>query len=185
MPADVSGLKVRPPNAVIASWMRQLGAINVQASAPEIRDVLEKGVADAAGSPWGSMQLFGIDKVTKYHIDAPFYVSEQVWVLNKAKYDVALAGAEGRDGPALLERVGAEDRRRPGPISNRAGAPRSKALAGPRGLSADARAACGMAQIGRAGRRRLGEPVRKAGQDPEGDPRRSAQDRRPNTRSAY
>jgi TRAP-type transport system periplasmic protein len=87
MPADVSGLKVRPPNAVIASWMRLLGAVNVQAAAPEIRDVLEKGVADAAGSPWGSMQLFGIDKVTKYHIDAPFYVSEQVWVLNKAKHD--------------------------------------------------------------------------------------------------
>jgi TRAP-type C4-dicarboxylate transport system substrate-binding protein len=93
MPADVAGLKVRPPNAVIASWMRQLGAVNVQAAAPEIRDVLEKGVADAAGSPWGSMQLFGIDKVTKYHIDAPFYVSEQVWVLNKAAYD-ALAPAQ-------------------------------------------------------------------------------------------
>jgi TRAP-type C4-dicarboxylate transport system substrate-binding protein len=92
-PADVSGLKVRPPNAVIASWMRQLGAVNVQAAAPEIRDVLEKGVAEAAGSPWGSMALFGIDRVTKYHIDAPFYVSEQVWVLNKEKYG-ALSAAQ-------------------------------------------------------------------------------------------
>ena len=92
-PADVSGLKVRPPNAVIASWVRSLGAINVQAAAPEIRDVLEKGVADAAGSPWGSMTLFGIDKVTKYHIDAPFYVSEQVWVVNKDKY-AALSPAQ-------------------------------------------------------------------------------------------
>ena len=92
-PADVAGLKVRPPNAVIAGWMRSLGAVNVQASAPEMRDVLEKGVADAAGSPWGSMILFGIDKVTKYHIDAPFYVSEQVWVLNKDKYN-ALSAAQ-------------------------------------------------------------------------------------------
>ena len=73
--------------------MRQLGAVNVNASAPEIRDVLEKGVADAAGSPWGSMGLFGIDKVTKYHIDAPIYVSEQVWVLNKDKYE-ALSTAQ-------------------------------------------------------------------------------------------
>jgi TRAP-type transport system periplasmic protein len=87
LPTDISGLKVRPPNAVIAQWMRQLGAVNVQAAAPEIRDVLEKGVADAAGSPWGSMQLFGIDRVTKYHIDSPLYVSEQVWVLNKDKYN--------------------------------------------------------------------------------------------------
>jgi len=87
LPSDMSGLKVRPPNAVIANWMTTLGASNVQASAPEIRDVLEKGVAEAAGSPWGSMSLFGIDKVTKYHIDAAFYVSEQVWALNKAKYE--------------------------------------------------------------------------------------------------
>src|SRR5262245_58115676 len=93
VPADASGLKVRPPNAVIANWMTSLGATNVQASAPEIRDVLEKGVAEAAGAPWGSMMLFGIDKVTKYHIDSPFYVSEQVWVLNKAKYD-SLAPAQ-------------------------------------------------------------------------------------------
>src|SRR5262245_7040702 len=87
LPAEMSGLKVRPPNAVIANWMTHLGANNVQAAAPEIRDVLEKGVAEAAGSPWGSMTLFGIDKVTKYHIDSALYVSEQVWVLNKAKYD--------------------------------------------------------------------------------------------------
>ena len=87
MPTDMSGLKVRPPNAVIANWMTLLGATNVQAAAPEIRDVLEKGVADAAGSPWGSMLLFGIDKVARHHIDSPLYVSEQVWVLNKAKYD--------------------------------------------------------------------------------------------------
>jgi TRAP-type C4-dicarboxylate transport system substrate-binding protein len=39
------------------------------------------------------MILFGIDKVTKYHIDVPFYVSEQVWVLNKDKYN-ALSAAQ-------------------------------------------------------------------------------------------
>jgi TRAP-type C4-dicarboxylate transport system substrate-binding protein len=99
MPADMSGAKVRPPNAVIASWMVALGATNVQASAPEIRDVLERGVADAAGSPWGSVLLFGIDKVTKYHIDAPIYVSEQLWLLNKAKY--ASMSAEQR---AVMDR---------------------------------------------------------------------------------
>jgi TRAP-type C4-dicarboxylate transport system substrate-binding protein len=58
----MAGLKVRPPNAVVANWMTLLGATNIRASAPEVRDVLEKGVADAAGSPWGSMLLFGIVK---------------------------------------------------------------------------------------------------------------------------
>ena len=65
-PTDMNGMKFRPPNAVIASWMRSLGATNVQASAPEIRDILEKGVAEGAGSPWGSIGLFGIDKVTQF-----------------------------------------------------------------------------------------------------------------------
>ena len=51
------------------------------------RSVLEKGVADAAGSPWGSMGLFGIDKVTKYHIEAPLYVTTFAFVINKDKYN--------------------------------------------------------------------------------------------------
>jgi TRAP-type C4-dicarboxylate transport system substrate-binding protein len=59
----------------------------VNAAAPEVRDVIEKGVAEAVTFPWGSIPLFGIDKVTKYHMDAPLYVTSFVWVMNKAKYD--------------------------------------------------------------------------------------------------
>ena len=42
--------------------------------------------ADAITFPWGSIVLFGIDKVVKYHIDSAFYVTEQTWVLNPATY---------------------------------------------------------------------------------------------------
>jgi len=105
--------------------MRALGAVNVQASAPEIRDVLEKGVADAAGSPWGSMVLFGIDKVTKYHIDAPFYVSEQVWVLNKDKYN-ALSAAQKTVMDQHCSSEWALRIARPGRISRLAAATRSR-----------------------------------------------------------
>ena len=87
VPADIAGMKVRPANATIARLIVLLGGTNVQASAPESRDVLEKGVADAITFPWGSIVLFGIDKVVKYHIDSAFYVTEQTWVLNKAKYE--------------------------------------------------------------------------------------------------
>jgi TRAP-type C4-dicarboxylate transport system substrate-binding protein len=48
---------------------------------------LEKGVADAVTFPWGSVVLFGIDKVTKYHIDAPFYVTTFALVFSKTTYD--------------------------------------------------------------------------------------------------
>src|SRR6185312_14650646 len=37
--------------------------------------------------PWNSLILFGIDKATKYHMDAPLYVTTFVWVMNKAKYE--------------------------------------------------------------------------------------------------
>ena len=53
-----------------------LGGTNVQSSAPEVRDIIERGVADAVTFPWGSLVLFGIDKVTKYHMDAPLYVTD-------------------------------------------------------------------------------------------------------------
>ena len=69
VPGDVKGMKVRPANATIARFITLLGGTNVQASAPEARDVLEKGVAEAITFPWGSIVLFGIDKVTKYHLD--------------------------------------------------------------------------------------------------------------------
>jgi TRAP-type transport system periplasmic protein len=86
-PEDIRGLKVRPGDATIAAFVTLLGGANVQASAPEVRDVLDRGVADAVTFPWGSMVLFGIDKVVKYHMDAALYVSDFVWVMNRVKYE--------------------------------------------------------------------------------------------------
>jgi len=86
VPADIKGMKIRPAHATIAAWMTQLGGTNVQSSAPEVRDILDKGVADAVTFPWGSIPLFGIDKVTKYHMNAPLYVTTFAFVFNKDKY---------------------------------------------------------------------------------------------------
>jgi TRAP-type C4-dicarboxylate transport system substrate-binding protein len=86
-PSDIKGMKIRPAHATIATWVQQLGGSNVQGSAPEVRDLIEKGVAEAVTFPWGSIPLFGIDKVTKYHMDAPLYTTSFVWVMNKAKYN--------------------------------------------------------------------------------------------------
>jgi TRAP-type C4-dicarboxylate transport system substrate-binding protein len=87
VPADIKGMKIRPADAVLANFVTQLGGTNVQSSAPEVRDIIEKGVADAVTFPWGSLVLFGIDKVTKYHIEVPFYVTTFVLAFNKDKYD--------------------------------------------------------------------------------------------------
>ena len=87
LPEDIKGMKIRPAQSTIGQMVTLLGGTNVQASAPESRDVLERGVADAIFFPWGSMFLFGLDKVTKFHIDAPLYSTVFTYSMNKAKYD--------------------------------------------------------------------------------------------------
>ena len=87
LPTEVKGMKVRPATSTIAQMVTVLGGTNVQASAAESRDMLERGVADSITFPWGSVGLFGIDKVVKYHLDIPLYVTPFVWALNKDKYN--------------------------------------------------------------------------------------------------
>ncbi len=87
VPSDIKGLKIRPAQGTIAEFVRLLGGTNVRASAPEVRDVLARHVADGVTFPWGSIILFGIDKVTKYHMELPFYTTTFALVFNKAKYD--------------------------------------------------------------------------------------------------
>jgi TRAP-type C4-dicarboxylate transport system substrate-binding protein len=87
VPEDIRGMKVRPANATMGAFVTLLGGTNVQASAPEAREMLERGVADAITFPWGSIMLFGIDKVVKFHMDMPFWTGTFVWAMNKAKYE--------------------------------------------------------------------------------------------------
>jgi len=87
VPDDVKGMKIRPADATIANFVTLLGGTNVQSSAPEVRDIIERGVADAVTFPWGSLVLFGVDKVTKFHMEAPLYVTTFAFVMNKDKYN--------------------------------------------------------------------------------------------------
>jgi TRAP-type transport system periplasmic protein len=87
VPADVSGMNVRPAHATMANFITELGGQNFQVSAPESRDALERGIADAITFPWNSIVLFGIQDAVSYHLDMPFYATTFAWVMNQAKYD--------------------------------------------------------------------------------------------------
>jgi TRAP-type C4-dicarboxylate transport system substrate-binding protein len=87
VPGDVKGMKIRPAHAMMASFITKLGGTNVQGSAPQVRDIIEKGVAEGVTFPWGSIVLFGVDKVTKYHMEAGLYATPFVNVMNKDKYN--------------------------------------------------------------------------------------------------
>jgi len=92
LPGDLKGDKVRPGDATQGAFVSLLGGSNVQASAPEAREVLERGVANTIIFPWGSLMLFGIDKVLKYDMDAPMFSTTFVWTMNQAKYDTLSPG---------------------------------------------------------------------------------------------
>lgn len=87
VPGDLKGLNVRPANATIGRFVHMIGGASVQVSAPEAREAIAKGAADAITFPWNSIYIFGIDKETKYHLDMPFYLSTQTLLINKARYD--------------------------------------------------------------------------------------------------
>jgi TRAP-type C4-dicarboxylate transport system substrate-binding protein len=91
LPSDLQGVKVRPAQSTIGEMVKLFGGTNVQASAPESRDAIERGVADEIAFPWGSIFLFGIDKVVKYHIDVPLYATVFTYNINLAKYNAMSA----------------------------------------------------------------------------------------------
>ncbi|MBM3554134.1 MAG: TRAP transporter substrate-binding protein [Alphaproteobacteria bacterium] len=90
-PEDIKGMKVRPAHAMMGNFVTLLGGTNVQASAPESREVLVRGVADAITFPWQSLILFKIDDAVTFHMDMPFYVATFAWFVNPAKYDAMSA----------------------------------------------------------------------------------------------
>src|SRR5258706_13666383 len=73
VPTDIKGMKVRPSQATVAAWVTLLGGTNVQASATEVRDVMEKDVADAGTFPWRPGPHLGVDKGTKHHMEAALH----------------------------------------------------------------------------------------------------------------
>jgi TRAP-type C4-dicarboxylate transport system substrate-binding protein len=87
VPDDLKGVKVRPAQSTIGEMVKMFGGTNVQASAPEARDAIERGVADEITFPWGSIFLFGIDKVIKYSMDVPLYTTVFTYNMNLAKYN--------------------------------------------------------------------------------------------------
>jgi TRAP-type transport system periplasmic protein len=86
-PSQLSGMKIRPSNAIIASYFRGAGAVNVTVAAPETRDALEKGTADAITFPVGQLVPYGLAELVTYHVDIPLYTQSAVLVMNRATYD--------------------------------------------------------------------------------------------------
>ena len=86
-PEDIKGKNVRPAHATMARFVSLLGGGPVQLPAPEVREALSRGTAEAVTFPWGSMYDFKLTDEVPQHLDMPFYMSAQVMVMNQASYD--------------------------------------------------------------------------------------------------
>ena len=163
VPGDIKGMKIRPAHATMATWVTQLGGTNVQSSAPEVRDILDKGVADAVTFPWGSVPLFGIDKVTKYHMEVPLRHHLRVRV-QQGRVRPDVAGTEKGDRRPLHQRVGRQGREPLGRF--RARRHQEAQGRGPRRLYAQQRAARRMEEGGRTAGEELGRRRKEVGRRP-------------------
>ncbi len=85
-PEDVKGKNVRPAHATMARFVSLLGGGPVQVPAPEAREALARGTAEAVTFPWGSMYDFNLTEEVTEHLDMPFYMSAQVLVINPNSY---------------------------------------------------------------------------------------------------
>lgn len=86
VPADVQGLNVRPAHSTMARFINSLGGSSVQVAAPEAREAIARGTADAVTIPYEAMKVFSLAEVTKFHNDMPLYLSSQVMLLNLDSY---------------------------------------------------------------------------------------------------
>ncbi|RVU38381.1 TRAP transporter substrate-binding protein [Hwanghaeella grinnelliae] len=86
-PAGIKGKNIRPAHATMARFVSLLGGGPVQVPAPEVREALSKGTAEAVTFPWGAMYDFKLTEEVPVHLDMPFYLSAQVMVMNKASYE--------------------------------------------------------------------------------------------------
>ena len=112
------------------------------------------------------MILFGIDKVTKYHMDVPLLRHVfTYWAMNKAKYD-AMSPAQKKVIDDHCTTEWAEKVASPWADFETCRPRQDAGRAGPRGLHADARPGGGVAQGGRAAAGAVGRAVAKAAATP-------------------
>jgi TRAP-type C4-dicarboxylate transport system substrate-binding protein len=85
--ADLKGLKIRRPSAVIGKLLEELGAEPVGMPAPAIYESMQRGTIDGYMLPWEAVKGFRVYEVSDQHTEFGFYAAAFVLTMNKAKYE--------------------------------------------------------------------------------------------------
>ena len=105
---DLKGLRLRTPSPQVSAALEMLGAKPVGMPPGQNYESLQKGLIDGAAFPWDPVKAFKLDEVTKYHLDARFYVASFWFAMNRKKYDAMPANVkkciDAQSGDALIAR---------------------------------------------------------------------------------
>jgi len=84
--AELEGLKIRRPTAVIGTLLEELGAEPVGMPAPKIYEATARGTIDGFMLPWEAVEGFRAYEVANHHTRFGFYALAFVATMNKATY---------------------------------------------------------------------------------------------------
>lgn len=85
--ADMKGLKIRQPTAVIGRMLRAVGAEPVGMPAPQVYESTQRGAIDGFLLPWEAVAGFRADEVSNQHTELGVYSLAFVLAMNKGVYD--------------------------------------------------------------------------------------------------
>jgi len=85
--ADIKGLKIRQPTAVIGRMLRAVGAEPVGMPAPQIYESTQRGAIDGFLLPWEAVAGFRADEVSDQHTELGVYSLAFVMTMNKGVYE--------------------------------------------------------------------------------------------------
>jgi len=85
--ADLKGLKIRRPTAVIGKLLTELGAEPVGMPAPRIYESIQHGTIDGFMLPWEAVTGFRLNEIAKDYTEFGFYSLAFVTTMNKKAYE--------------------------------------------------------------------------------------------------
>lgn len=99
---DLSGLKIRV-SPVYTALVQALGGTPVSIPFADAYSSLERGVVDGFGSTYAGIADYGLDEVSRYVINPPFYSVNEAILVNKDKWE-----SLPDDVKSQLESIGVE-----------------------------------------------------------------------------
>lgn len=107
--SDLKGLRLRVPNATVATALEHVGALPRLLQPDEIVAALRSNQLDGIVTNWGT-PIAGFNDETTWHTSVPFYASAFFIVMNRKRYDSLPADVrqaiDSLSGDALVARFG-------------------------------------------------------------------------------